>query len=45
MSNKTIPQLPLANLADLNPSDKLVIVVNGVTSHITLQTLSDYINP
>ncbi|QDP66256.1 MAG: hypothetical protein Unbinned805contig1001_27 [Prokaryotic dsDNA virus sp.] len=44
MSNKTIPELPLVTSAELSDSDKLVIVVNGITSSVTLGELKIYIN-
>jgi len=45
MSNRTITQLPLVTLAELTDNDELVIVVNDITSRITLGTLKEYINP
>jgi hypothetical protein len=45
MSNKTITELPLVTLSELTENDELVIVVNDITSRITLKTLKEYINP
>ena len=45
MSNKTITELPLVTLSELTENDELVIVVNNITSRITLKTLKEYINP
>jgi hypothetical protein len=45
MSNRTITELPLVTLSQLTENDELVIVVNNITSRITLKTLKEYINP